>query len=668
MRELLLATTAALTGVSPAQEEAPRTDELRVLPPLIDGAPAGDMMKLWLRRAVEERHAEWIERFEARRTPLEIAAYQEGLADRLRGALGAFPDRTPLNAVTTGVSQRAGYRVERVLFESRPAHHVTALLYLPEDPRYAPPYPAVLVPCGHAREGKAYPPYQRASALLALNGIAALCFDPIDQGERIQLLDDEGREVMWGTRAHSRLGVASIFLGLSTAHFEIWDAMRALDYLESRGEIDGARLGCMGQSGGGTQTALLTALDGRVRASSPACYITSFERLVATIGVQDAEQNVFGQLAFGLDHADLLQMRAPVPTLVCAATRDFFDVEGTWESFRFAKRLYGRLGHPERIDLVEVDGEHDYDRPLREASVAWMARWLAGEAREVSEPEIVLLEPEESLVTPEGQVLLLEGERSVHERVREEAERLKALRALTPGHPDRILHAVRELTGIRPLGELPEASVQRLPAEGSETLRVERLVLSPTEGIRLPGVLVTPADRAPGDEPPPRLLLHDEGKGAALETFLAEGIPSCDRPVLALEPRGTGETRQTQQGYFRSDFGGDGQDVFTAYVLGLSTLGMRAEDVLLGARFLRERTGRPVAIAASGHLAVAALHAVALEPELFHSSELRLPYTSWTEALATGRIEGLLQDTVHGALRDYDLPDLERLGDGVVGR
>src|SRR5262249_56887770 len=108
------------------------------------------------------------------------------------------------------------------------------------------------------------------------------------------------------------------------------------------------------------------------------CYMPGLERLFATIGQQDAEQNIAGQVAFGMEHADYLTLRAPRPTLICAATGDFFDITGTWASFREAKRIYGRLGHGERVDLFESDGGHGFPRAQREAMLRFMRRWLVG--------------------------------------------------------------------------------------------------------------------------------------------------------------------------------------------------------------------------------------------------------------------------------------------------
>src|SRR5262249_23604046 len=251
----------------------------------------------------------------ALKTPDDIRRRQTELRERFIEALGGFPSKTPLNARTVGTLKGDGFRVERVVYESRSNHHVTALFYIPEGKA---PFPGVLMPCGHSANGKAVEAYQRACILMAKNGLAVLCYDPIGQGERIQLLDRLGKPAIAGsTSEHTMAGVGALLVGSSTATYRIWDGIRSLDYLASRPEVDPKRLGCTGNSGGGTLTAYLMALDDRIVAAAPSCYITSLERLFATIGPQDAEQNITGQVAFSMEHADYLTMRAPRPTLVC---------------------------------------------------------------------------------------------------------------------------------------------------------------------------------------------------------------------------------------------------------------------------------------------------------------------------------------------------------------
>jgi len=670
MRFLLL---IGLCLALPAGALAAGADEenLRVWPADLEDQPPELMMTRWLRARAGEAFDRWQEDYEKRTTPEQIAAYQQNLRERFIAALGGFPERTPLNAEVTGIVERQGFRVEKIVFESRPRHFVTAALFLPDSKHHIPPYPGVLVPCGHSHNGKAYDAYQRACALLALNGIAALIFDPVDQGERFQLLDKDGKPRIGGTKGHTMMGVGSILLGRNTARFEVYDGMRAIDYLQSRPEVDGVRIGCTGNSGGGTQTSYLMALDDRIGAASPSCYITSFERLLDTIGVQDAEQNVFGQLAFGMDHADFLMMRAPSPVLICAATRDFFDIAGTWSSFRCAKRLFARMGFAGRIDLVEGDTGHGYGRTQREAVARFMLRRLAGRDEPASEPEIEILSEEEIRCTPQGQVMLLDNARSVYDLNRDRenalAEKRRAIWSnnALPENLDR----VRALAGIRPLDELPEPQVRKTGAEiKRKKYTIERLFFDLGGGLCLTGLHCVPLERTKTG----RSVLFLDEKGAAAATAPGgpvEALVLKGHPVLALDVRGSGETAQTGQRYFSPEFGGDGQDWYTAYILGLSYVGMRAEDILTGARNL----GRgepdppyPVDLIACGSLGVPALHAAALEPGLFASVRIEGSLASWSHVIRADLTRNQLVNAVHGALTFYDLPDLAAaLGDKV---
>jgi cephalosporin-C deacetylase-like acetyl esterase len=231
--------------------------------------------------------------FDARRqtianlkTPDDLRRRQQELRGKFLEALGAFPEKTPLNARVVGKVEAKGFHVEKVVYESRPDHHVTANLYLPDGKG---PFPGVLLPCGHSANGKAAEAYQRACILMAQNGLAALCYDPIGQGERSQILDRTGKPALAAsTSEHTMVGVGALLVGRCTATYRIWDGIRSLDYLASRPEVDAKRLGCTGNSGGGTLTAYLMALDDRISAAAPSCYITSLERLIATIGPQDA--------------------------------------------------------------------------------------------------------------------------------------------------------------------------------------------------------------------------------------------------------------------------------------------------------------------------------------------------------------------------------------------
>ncbi|MHC4404260.1 MAG: alpha/beta hydrolase family protein [Planctomycetota bacterium] len=630
-----------------------RGQELDVPAEKVLGDKPGNMMsRYWLDQA-EKAAERWETEYEARETSEQIAAYQSRLREKFLEAIGGLPERTPLEAKVTGTIRREGYRVDKVIFESQPKHFVTALLFVPEASRFKPPYPGVLVPCGHARSAKAHDGYQSVGALLAIHGMAALVFDPIDQGERSQYLGTDGWPKLWGTRAHSLLGVGSTLLGRNTARFEIWDGMRAIDYLQSRPEVDPDRIGCTGNSGGGTQTSYLMALDDRIRAAAPSCYLCGFPALLRTIGPQDAEQNVFGQLAFGMDHADYVMMRAPRPVLICAATKDFFDIGGTWETFRYAKRLYTRLGFAERVDLLENDAKHNYNATQREGVARWMSRWLLGVDQPIVEPAIELLTEKEFQCTPKGQVMLLPRARSTYDLNEEYENQLAPRRAASwkTGDRDQLLAEVRRLVGIRRLDDFPQPEVEMVESVQRRGYRIEKLLLKPEEGIVLPALRFLPEKPK---SPQAVLYVHEQGKaadaspGGPIERHVQEGSV-----VLAVDLRGTGQTQPA---------GSEGKDVFTAYLLGRSYVGLRAEDVLISARYLKEQvlSGQPrgVRLVAVGHVGIPALHAAATEPGLFESVKLVRSLEAWSAVIHSPLTRLPAAQIVHGALQTYDLPDL----------
>ena len=514
----------------------------------------------------------------------------------------------------------------------------------------------MLVPCGHSRNAKAYESYQTMGALLALNGMTALVFDPIDQGERSQM--PSKLPELQGTKAHTMLGVGSILLGRNTARFEIWDGMRGIDYLQSRPEVDPSLIGCTGNSGGGTQTSYLMSLDDRIIAASPSCYITSFERLLSTIGPQDAEQNIFGQLAFGMDHSDYLMMRAPTPIIICAATKDFFDIGGTWDSFRYAKRLYSRMGFAERINLLENDAEHNYNKLQRQSVVRWMSRWLLQKDEPITEPNIELLSEKEIQCTPKGQVMALKGARSTYDLNRDYEKKLAKQRKKRWATKSRmtLLNQVRTIAGIRKSTELPKPKIERIGIEDWSDYKIEKLIIKPEEGIYLPALMFLPRQTRPEGTV---LYLHEKGKGAdAAPGGPIEKLVKSGRLVLAVDLRGMGETQQTRQKNFGEAIGFDWKNLYTAYLLGRSYVGMRAEDIILCAWYLKQQQDGPVNLVAVGHVSVPALHAAALEPDMFGSVKLIRGLVSWSNVIESGRSLNQLVNTVHGALTIYDLPDL----------
>ncbi len=596
--------------------------------------------------------------YEQLKTPEQIEAYQKRLRNFFTKQLGGFPQRTPLNAKTTRTIHADGYRIENVIFESQPQHHVTANFYLPDGNG---PFPCVVVSSGHSRTGKTAGYNQRFGIMMARHGMAALCFDPIGQGERSQILDEQGQPKFSSTTSeHFLIGVGSILLGRNTATYRVWDAMRAIDYVTSRPEIDEKRIGYTGCSGGGTLTSYVMALDDRVACAAPACYLTTFRRLIETSGPQDAEQNIFGQVAYGMDQPDYVLMRAPRPTLISATTGDFFDIDGAWNNYRQAKRIYARLGFPERVDLVEVEGKHGV-QPQNLATIAhWMRRWLLDRDEPVPIAELEARPERELWCTKSGQVMQLTGERSVFDLNAALAKELANKRkAIAAENPAKLRTRIAQVIGMRPLDKQKPPTWQDKGRVHRKNYHIDKLVMTIGSGVPLPALTFHPKE--PADEA--YLYLHDDGKlgdsqaGGPIEQLVNDGYA-----VVTVDLRGQGETSTGK----RSDLLGDWKTYYLSYLLGKPLLGPRVEDALAAAHFVAyyqkpKDNPRKVHLVGVGQAGIVALHAAAMRPDLITTVTLRDVPRDWTSMIQQSTPQGQLESTVHGALKVYDLPDLRRL-------
>src|SRR5437868_479650 len=179
-------------------------------------------------------------------TMADLQKRQQYWRERMWTYMGGRPERTPLNARVVGALDRDGYRIEKIIFESRPGFYVTANLYLPAAGRG--PYPAILFPLGHENGAKAHQAWQRMLAGLARRGFVALAWDPIGQGERVQMYDPDWHDskVQASTVEHTIIGLQCLLTGTHIAQYTIWDGSRALDYLLSRPEVDAKRVGVTG--------------------------------------------------------------------------------------------------------------------------------------------------------------------------------------------------------------------------------------------------------------------------------------------------------------------------------------------------------------------------------------------------------------------------------------
>ena len=285
----------------------PTTLTLLLLAVLLDSRsfaaepPAPDPLLRWMDQIAQQQLQRREDAIAKIQTVAEAERRKQTVRERLLALIGGLPDYSgPLNPRITGRIQSEKYTIEKVIFESLENFYVTANLYRPNQPGR---YPGVLLQAGHTQEGK--PEGQRLAANLALKGFVVLAFDPVGQGEREQTYDARVGHALagWSVPEHIQAGGQAILVGESVARYFIWDAKRALDYLVSRPEVDAARLGAVGCSGGGALTTFIGALDPRIKAVAPACFVNSYRLLFAGPD-PDSEMSPPNLLASGLDMAD----------------------------------------------------------------------------------------------------------------------------------------------------------------------------------------------------------------------------------------------------------------------------------------------------------------------------------------------------------------------------
>ena len=648
---------AMLFAVPARAAEAPPPEILRVLAPMPEGPQITPFLEYQLERAWAF-DAKRQERFARVKTEAGLLELQDELRAKALRIMGGLPsEKTPLNARVAGSVPMDGYRIDKLVFESLPGIHVTALVYVPDGPPGRKP--AVLLACGHSELGKAYARYQEIAARLARRGYVVLCWDPVGQGERSQFWDRaRGRSrynLVCGE--HAVLGNLATLAGTSLVRYMVWDGMRAVDYLLARDDVDAERIAVTGTSGGGFQSLWLGALDRRIRAVLPSCFPTALPMRMANRTFEDPdsdpEQDPPGLVSEGLDHPGLLLLAYPRPLHVSAAVLDFFPIEGTRKSMREVADLYRRFGHADDVSLTEGYHKHQYSDENQAHAFAFLDRAFGRPALEGVEA-VKTLPPETLRCTPSGQVREdLEG-RSLVDVIRDDA----------PAHSPKDSLAERYRGGGYPgiagwpvvpfARAAPRTAIawERAGSDKAGAIAVDRYRISHSGGLVLPLVHL----HREGARPEKLLLrvgLEGELRGqdwAEVEARLAEGYD-----VVSFDARGLGETRiryrvvsnddptlappTEEQAYADPLSGVLANLVYNAQLLGRPYLLQVVEDVEIAARFAREKLGaRQLAVEGPGEArlvaeaAAAALSGLTLVPDARPGAAF-----SWKETLASGR-------------------------------
>lgn len=563
-------------------------------------------------------------------TPAQIRDRQDYIRSAfLRGVGGLPQDKAPLNPKITATLERSGYRIEKLLFESLPKFYVTANLYVPDGPG---PFPAILGVAGHSDAGKAEPTYQHVWISLAKRGIAVLAYDPPGQGERLEYLDKgTGKSTVGiGTREHIAAGMQALLTGTTMARYFINDGVRALDYLLTRPDIDGKRIGVAGNSGGGTQAALLAVAEPRLAAAVTSCYITSWRDLWAAPGPQDAEQVIPGLLAAGLDFPDFLLAFAPKPIEMLTATKDFFPIAGARSTFAEADKLFRIDDAPGRAGYYEFDDKHGWSLPRREATYRWFARWLLDNDRDEGREPIHQVEPAATLnATSTGQVATsLPDAETVWSINLQLAEDQYANRRALTASPEELRSMIRSRLGVV---SPPDQNAGSPRTEGNTELGVS--ITEPRTPVRTVLWL--------GGSPPVwRNTLYQSGTR-----------------VITVALRGLELAEAAKAGYTP-----EYQFAMRAILLGKTALGMQVSDALAAYAWAKTRYPSARFLIAGGtpHSRAVALLAAALVPEELHFID-NGPLTPWIEIARMPVYHGPVSLMVPGVLSQFDLQDVRKV-------
>ena len=583
---------------------------------------------------------------------------QVAVREKLVAIMGPLPEKTPLNIQITGTIQKEGYRVEKLIYESLPGYFVTSALFIPDNLKEKAP--AILNPIGHSSQSFRRDIYQHTIINLVKKGFIVLTYDQVGQGERLQYYDKaSGKSRFGSTHEHSYPGAQCFISGYSPAKYFIWDGIRGIDVLLSRKEVDPDRIGLTGLSGGGTSTAQIGAIDDRILASAPECYITNFEYLFKSRGPQDAEQNLFHFIKNGLDHPDFIEVRAPKPTLIISTTRDFFSIQGARESYHEAAKAYSALGARDNLQMTEENSGHGFTKKNREAMYAFFQKHLNNPG-DASDHDVEVISMEEFWVTKTGQLATsLRGE-TIYSLNKKPVERqllaLESKRANIEDHLSSIPNAVTRISGF----SFPEKFGAEIFSGRyrNDSYALEKYMIRGSGDYMIPLALFIPTKNRKKEA---ILLLHERGKNYAVNSdSLAKKLVVNGYTVLLGDLPGIGELGP---GYLKGDATIENVSYnqwFAGILTGKSIVGLRAEDLIRMRHFLNTKLSENTSISAVsvGVLGSELLHAALLDKSI-QKVCLVQPFLSFAEiALEPEYKPAFISSTVAGAIEAYDLPDL----------
>jgi dienelactone hydrolase len=609
-------------------------------------------------RAMAARRAE---HRAAVRSVNDVLRLQASVRRRLRACFGRAPERSPLNAVVTGRIRRDPYTIEKVIFESRPGFKVTGNLYVPNGHG---PFPSVLVPCGHSGNGKAYDQYQALCSGLARRGFLTFIYDPIGQGERRQIT----RRIGWFApgnccHEHNQFGNRLALLGEFFGMWRTWDGIRALDYLLSRPEADRTRVGITGNSGGGTLTTYIAALDRRFTMAAPSCFVTTFRCNIENELPADSEQTPPGIIAAGLDAADYFVAQMPRPVLLLGQQNDYFDLRGLRETYEELRRLYGIVGRESDVQLYVGPGPHGYFAEGREALYGFFAE-RSGRPAEVR-PSESAVEKDETLWAAPGGSVLKAGSRNMTLLLKERARTVAAARV--PLGEKTLTTAIAGVLALPARRAVPHYRVLRARAGPSPRHAAHSLFTVETEPGIAAALHLYAADvfaYLPERRHATLFVPH-----VSSEDDVQAALAPSARELFAVDVRGMGlsQARTCNCADFFAPYGNDYMYAAHAQMLGEPYLGRRVHDLLCVLDLLAQACGAEVHVVGRGLGAVTAALAACLHPAVGRVTLVNAP-RSYGAMMEHPVALWPRSAMAWGLLERFDLPDcyaLLRRGKGL---
>lgn len=589
--------------------------------------------------------------------------YRDNCIQRYKKIIGDFPEKNNLNAKIVGTSQQEGFRVERIIFESVPQRYVTANLYIPDGEG---PFPVALELCGHSLNGKT----SLASApQFALNGIAVLVADPIGQGERIQLHDDNNQPLTRGvTTEHTLLNAGANLLGSSVAAYEYWDNHRAIDYLETRKDIDKSRIGVYGFSGGGTQSVYMLGLDERIKVASTGIYFTQRERMLELYGPADGCQHIPYEGREQLELADFTLMIAPKPVLIIAGRYDNnADYWGVTQAFDELKRTYSTLGNPEKVSLFTFEGGHEVPVDASNSLISWFKKWMNLDDLTVVGSNNIKVPLNAMLCTSTGQVnTSISGSQTIPEyHIALSKEYTQQRTDFVKQGKDDVTQKVMELLGI----SIPSEKIE--PKEtGTTKMRnydLKKFQIARKGQMPVPCIVLIPENVQP--DSPVNLYLNEGGKDHIFsdETTVGSYINQNNILVLA-DLRGFGETEDPLSLNDTKCWNREYRNAMISMHVGMPVMGQRVIDIFSLLDFFDSNPtlkGRKVNMLANGAYGPAAVHAAFLDQRI-DKAEVFRSIKTFNDLIKDPMQRDAFSNVLYGVLQYYDLQDLVQLSENRV--